>query len=71
MTEYWSGASHVFESMDKLIEQWHTTDTTMPLNEYLRLSLEEYRAWVTNVYDLPKDYLIRFDDNYEQRTLDE
>lgn len=42
------------ETIDDLISEWHDSETTLSLHEYLGLSVEEYATWV-NTSELPKN----------------
>lgn len=34
------------EDIDDFVEQWHDSDSTLPLSEYLGLSSDEYESWL-------------------------
>lgn len=34
------------KSMDRLLEEWHNSDSSLPVHEYLGITLEQYAYWV-------------------------
>lgn len=33
------------ENIDQRVEDWHNSDSTLPLHEYLGMSFEDYAYW--------------------------
>jgi hypothetical protein len=44
-----------YDKLDDLIDEWHESDTDMPLHEYLGMSKEEYKRFVENDESAIKD----------------
>lgn len=34
------------EDIDDFVDQWHDSDSTLPLSEYLGMSSDEYESWL-------------------------
>ena len=34
------------DNIDDLLEEWHNSDSKLPITEYLRLTFKQYGRWV-------------------------
>lgn len=61
MALHWKTAEKISKTIDQMVEEWHTTETTKTLVQYLRMTWAEYDAWVQNHRNVPEDWESRDD----------
>ena len=44
------------ESVDDMVDVWHTTETGVELHEWLGMTWDEYAAWARHPSNLPADW---------------
>lgn len=59
MALHWKTIERLSRKIDDMIEEWHTTETPLTLAQYLRLTWEEYDAWMQNHKAIPEDWETR------------
>lgn len=45
-SDSWKQKEEIYKSIEALIDQWHESDSELPLHEYLGLTIEQYGEWL-------------------------
>jgi hypothetical protein len=59
MALHWKTIERLNNKIEDMVEEWHTSETTLTLAQYLRMTWEEYAAHAQNYKAIPEDWETR------------